>query len=110
MKKVGMEKENNTSAQRRLEKAVSFGNLWIYILSLCGKKAVYAYCLRELIMERFGFCPSRLMGYLVLYKLEAEGLISSKFVKRRKYYEATKKGKKALSWAKKHLGGLSKKL
>ena len=74
------------SPLRRLEKTLSVGNMWIYILSLAKKNGVYAYSLSEGIEKKFGFSPSRLMCYLVLYRLEAEGLIRSKFVQRRKYY------------------------
>ena len=50
------------------------------------------------------------MTYFVLYKLEDEKLISSKFEGRRKYYELTPAGKQALHEGKKKLAELSKKL
>lgn len=71
---------------------------------------VYAYALPGEIRKRFSFTPSRLMAYFVLYKLEDEGLISAKFLGRRKYYELTGKGRQALSDGKKLLAGLAKKL
>lgn len=50
------------------------------------------------------------MTYFVLYKLEDEKLISSKFEGRRKYYELTAKGRQSLSFAKSLLSSLAKKL
>jgi DNA-binding PadR family transcriptional regulator len=50
------------------------------------------------------------MVYFVLYKLEAEGLIASRFEGRRKYYSLTRRGEQALSEGKKLLSSLSKKL
>jgi len=71
---------------------------------------VYAYVLPEEIKRKFGFSPSKLMTYFVLYKLEDEGLISSAFEGRRKYYALTQKGKAALAGGKSMLASLSKKL
>ena len=71
---------------------------------------VYAYVLPDAIKKKFGFSPSKLMTYFVLYKLEDEGLISSAFSGRRKYYELTSKGRAALSDGKLALSSLSKKL
>ena len=71
---------------------------------------VYAYALPQQIGREFGFSPSKLMTYFVLYKLEAEGLVSSKFEGRRKYYALTAKGRAALLSGKKMLASLSKKL
>ena len=71
---------------------------------------MYAYALPGEIREKFGFAPSKLMTYFVLYKLEDEGLISSKFEGRRKYYELTAKGRKALAEAKSMLSSLARKL
>jgi len=74
------------------------------------KKRVYAYALPDEIERSFGYSPSRLMTYFVLYKLEDEGLISAKFEGRRKYYELTTKGRAALLAGKRLLHSLSQKL
>ncbi len=74
------------------------------------KRKVYAYALPSEIKKSFGFLPSKLMAYFVLYKLEDEGLISSKFEGRRKYYELTAKGRASLASAKGLLASLAKKL
>ncbi|MFA4983328.1 MAG: helix-turn-helix transcriptional regulator [Candidatus Micrarchaeia archaeon] len=76
---------------------------------MCSGK-VYAYVLPDEMERKFGFRPSKLMAYFVLYKLEDERLISAKFVDRRKYYEITSKGRAALSEAKSILLSLSRKL
>ncbi len=94
----------------RLENSLTHGNIWLSALSLMKKEKVYAYALPAGIKKSFGFEPSKLMTYFVLYKLEDEGLISSKFEGRRKYYELTAKGKASISGAKKTLALLAKKL
>lgn len=87
----------------RLMQALTISNLWLSILSLAQKQNVYAYSLPKEIEERFSFKPSRLMVYLVLYKLEAEGLLSSNEQGQRKYYRITTDGKKAFEDGKKYL-------
>ena len=94
----------------RLAHSLTHGNIWLSALSIMRKGKVYAYVLPGEIRRKFGFTPSKLMTYFVLYKLEDEKLISSKFSDRRKYYELTAKGKAALSEAKALLRSLSKKL
>lgn len=94
----------------RLKYSLSHGNIWLSILSIMKEKKVYAYALPGQIGKKFGFSPSKLMAYFVLYKLEDEHLISAKFEGRRKYYELTPKGRAALSSGKALLLSLSKKL
>jgi DNA-binding PadR family transcriptional regulator len=94
----------------RLSHSLTHGNIWLAALSLMKRKKVYAYALPEGIKKEFGYSPSKLMTYFVLYKLEDEKLISSKFEGRRKYYELTSAGKKALAEGKGMLAVLSKKL
>jgi DNA-binding PadR family transcriptional regulator len=96
---------------RRLKQLLTTGNLWLYILSIIQKKKrLYAYALVDEIEEEFLFRPGKTMVYIVLYKLENEKLITSKFEDRRKYYRLTEKGKGALDSAKEYFGILSKKL
>jgi len=94
----------------RLKNSLTHGNIWLSILSLMKSRKVYAYALPLEIKRKFGFMPSKLMTYFVLYKLEAEGLISAKFEGRRKYYELLPKGRGALENARQELISLSKKL
>jgi DNA-binding PadR family transcriptional regulator len=95
---------------KRLVYSLTHGNIWLAVLSLMKRKKVYAYALPGMVEKEFGYAPSKLMAYFVLYKLEDEGLIASRFEGRRKYYEMTRKGGSALSSAKSKLSLLSKKL
>jgi len=96
---------------KRLKHLLTYGNLWIYILSLMKvKKRVYAYALDEEIEKEFFFKPNRIMIYVVLYKLENEGLIKSEFKQRRKYYGLTKKGSDTLELAREYFRILADKL
>lgn len=94
----------------RLRRLLTHGNIWLSALSVISSQEAYAYALPEKIRQKFGFSPSRLMTYFVLYKLEGEGLVSSSLIGRRKYYKITKKGKEALKKGKALLCSLSKKL
>lgn len=96
---------------RRLKTHLTRGNLWLYILSLVKNKGeLYAYALDDEIDREFLFRPNKIMVYVVLYKLEGEGLISSEFRERRKYYQITKKGQETLDSAREYFRVLSEKL
>jgi PadR family transcriptional regulator, regulatory protein PadR len=94
---------------KRLRRLLTSENLWIYMLS-CIKKSgkEYAYALPEKIEKRFGFRPGKIMAYVVLYRLEGEGLITSQYENRRNYYTLTKKGREALTEAKKQLSAVAR--
>jgi DNA-binding PadR family transcriptional regulator len=94
----------------RLVRSLTYGNIWLSILSLMKSRKLYAYVLPAEIEKKFSFQPSKLMTYFVLYKLEGEGLISSAFEGRRKYYELTAKGRAALTEGKRVLSSLAKRL
>ncbi|MCX8163210.1 MAG: PadR family transcriptional regulator [Candidatus Micrarchaeota archaeon] len=100
----------NSKPFLRFKKSTTLSNLWIYILSLAKKKEVYAYTLVEQIEKKFGFKPSLLWVYLVLYKLEADGFLQSKEKDKRNYYSLTKKGFSLLKEGKNFLKELYKKL
>lgn len=103
--------EEQTKPIKRLKNLLTAGNLWLYILSLIKHgKRMYAYELPGRIERDFFFRPSRVMIYVVLYKLEGEGLIRSEFEERRKYYYLTAKGAKTLEAAKEYFALLSKRL
>jgi DNA-binding PadR family transcriptional regulator len=106
---IFMQKGTNKPVSR-LNYSLTHGNIWLAALSLMHRRKVYAYALPDEISRAFGYSPSKLMTYFVLYKLEDEKLISSKFEGRRKYYELTAEGKRALADGKKLLFSLSKKL
>ena len=87
----------------RLLNSITLSNLWLSILSLAKKEPVYAYTLPDAISKKFGFKPSLLLVYLVLYRLEGEGLLASKEDGQRKYYSLTPFGGKTLEEGKKLL-------
>ena len=96
---------------RRLKNLLTTGNLWLYLLSLIKRDGkLYAYNLDSEIEKEFFFKPSKVMVYIVLYKLENEGMIVSKFEERRKYYSLTKKGEETLASAKEYFKVLAEKL
>ena len=105
-----MADKTNARPLARLSDALTYGNIWLSALSLMKKKKVYAYVLPDEIERKFGFRPSKLMTYFVLYKLETDGFVSAKFEGRRKYYELTKSGRGMLEEGKKLLAKTAKKL
>ena len=56
------------------------------------------------------FKPGKIMVYVVLYKLEKEGLITSEFKERRKYYTLSAKGAETLAVAREYFRILADKL
>lgn len=94
----------------RLRDSLTYGNIWLAVAAVLSEKKAYAYTLPGIIEKRFGFKPNKIMTYLVLYKLEDEGLISSKFEGRRKYYVLAQKGKRAKADAKRMLLAAAKRL
>lgn len=95
---------------KRLKRLLTSGNLWLYILSLVKTRKIYAYEMDSLVEKEFSFKPNKIMVYIVLYRLENEGLITSKFEERRKYYTITKKGKETLNSAREYFKVLANKL
>ena len=93
------------SPLRRLVRKLTKENLWLYILALLRESPLYGYEIKELIERKFGFSPGMVTCYIVLYKLESEGLIESMPKKEsaigppRKYYRITKDGIRALDGA-----------
>lgn len=80
----------------RLKRMLTVENLWIYILYLLSKNKIYAYELPRKIEEKFGWKPELITTYFVLYRLESQKYIESKYDERRKYYKITKKGREEL--------------
>lgn len=92
-----------TTPIKRLKRLLTSENLWLYILSLIKRGGtLYAYELDKQIELEFLFRPSKVMVYIVLYRLENEGLIRSEFQQRRKYYTLTETGEEALNQAREH--------
>lgn len=106
-----MHKLMATKPIKRLKHLLTYGNLWLYVLLLTrSRKKVYAYALDDEIEKEFFFRPDKITIYVVLYKLENEGLISSKFHERRKYYTITRKGVETLELAGEYFAMLSGKI
>ncbi|MDH5811918.1 MAG: PadR family transcriptional regulator [Candidatus Methanomethylicaceae archaeon] len=103
-------------ALRRLQEKVTKENLWIYILSLLRERPLYAYEIKERIRDRFGFEPATITAYVVLYRLEREGLVESKQEKGasdkvvRRYYRITEKGLQTVEAGKEFLKRVIKML
>ncbi len=100
----------DSQALKRLDRLMGSGNLWLYIISICSRRGAHAYALPGMVEKRFGFTPSRLMCYLVLYRLKAEGMIGSASVGRRVYYRSSKYGMAQLAKAKARLRQAAAKL
>ena len=89
-------------ALERLREKLTKENLWLYILTLLKDTPLYAYEIRSKILKSFGFEPAMITIYVVLYKMEREGLVSSTLEKKqgskvvRRYYRPTETGMRAL--------------
>ena len=74
-------------------------NLWIYILRMLLDRPMYAYEIGKGLSQRFGFSTATVTTYVVLYKLQREGLIrleqeiESTGKPKRKYYTLTDRGR-----------------
>ncbi|MDA4134729.1 MAG: PadR family transcriptional regulator [Thaumarchaeota archaeon] len=90
----------------RLKDKVQKENLWFFLLLLLSSEARYGYELRGLVKDRFGFWSGTVTAYRVLYSLEAAGMVKSRAVERRRYYEITEKGRGELEEGKDFLKGL----
>ncbi len=95
-------------AYERLVTKLTVENLWIYILRLLKEKPLYGYEIRKQIQDRFGFAPAIITVYVVLYKLQREGLVKkaatrSDDTSQRKYYQITEEGLQSLEAGRKFL-------
>ena len=90
-------------ALNKLIKSTTTDNVWIYILSVLKKENIHAYALHKEIEKKFKWAPELITSYVVLYRIEKEGLIKSEKKGRIKIYSITPKGNKTLKEAKKHL-------
>jgi len=82
----------------RLNRKLTVENLWLYVLACLMNGPTYAYDVRRRIRKMFGFNPSTITLYTVIYKLSREGLV--RVAKEQpKTYEITEEGKKTLEEA-----------
>ncbi len=86
-------------AYQRLVKKMTIENLWMYILRLLVEKPMYGREIIQALRERFGIKSASVTIYVVLYRMEREGLIEKVKKSRRvrnkngrSYYRPTKKG------------------
>ncbi len=94
-----MELEKNPPLAR-LHKKTTVETLWLYILaSLVSEGPTYGYNVRKIITNKFGFKPSTVTLYTVLYRLERLGYLE----KQGDTYSITEKGRKLLEEGIKHL-------
>ena len=86
-------------AYKRLARKLTVENIWIYVLRTLLERPLYAYEIRNILKSRFGFNVATITTYMVLYKMEQEGLIKKSAKRestRRQYYEITPLGLKTL--------------
>jgi len=84
----------------RLEKSNTIENLWLYILLILKEESSYPWEILKVIKEKFKFKPGLITPYRVLYKLEKEGFVKSKFKEKRRVYQITEKSLRELEKAK----------
>ncbi|MDD5163514.1 MAG: PadR family transcriptional regulator [Candidatus ainarchaeum sp.] len=94
----------------RLRKKLTVDLLWIYLLGILRKEPMHAYALRSEIEKRFGFLPGNVSAYVVLYKLQSRGFVSSLQKGNRTVYSITQKGKELLKEAEKEFSAKQKML
>jgi DNA-binding PadR family transcriptional regulator len=96
-------------AMRRLVLATTTDNLWLYVLSLLKERDYFAYELRGAVQERYGVGMASVTAYVLLYKLQRDGLVKLSDERRegkrptRKYYRITETGQQSLADAKMYL-------
>ncbi|MCD6084233.1 MAG: PadR family transcriptional regulator [Desulfurococcales archaeon] len=82
----------------RLNRKLTVENLWLYVLACLVNGPTYAYDIRRRIRRVFGFNPSTITLYTVIYKLSREGLV--RVAKEQpKTYEITEEGRRTLEEA-----------
>lgn len=101
----------------RLVEKITKANLWLYILRLLQEKPHYGYEIKNKIKDKFGFSPAIVSGYVILYKMKKDNLVSIKWEHdgetnqnsgkpNRKYYYITDLGKQTMEIAKNYLNAL----
>ena len=80
----------------RLARKVGVENLWLYVLAELSRGDSYPYELAKAIERDFGVKTGKVLPYVVLSKLEAEGFVESYERERRKYYRITERGSQLL--------------
>lgn len=99
---------DKTSEMARLKAKLTVDLLWIYILGILKEKPMHAYIIRKEISERFGFLPGNVSAYVVLYKLQGRGFVSSLKKGNRTVYSITAKGRELFKEAEREFENLQK--
>ncbi len=103
-------------AYQRLVEKLTKENLWLYILKLLKEKPMYGKEIAKEINRRFHFSPATITVYVVLYKMEREGLIrkvktySIEQSPGKIYYEPTEKGLKLFEKGREFIRNIYKSL
>jgi DNA-binding PadR family transcriptional regulator len=101
--------QHPAKAMRRLVYATTTDNLWLYVLSLLVERDHFAYELRDAVQDRYGVKMASVTAYVLLYKLQRDGLVTLSEERRegkrptRKYYRITETGRRSLADAKEFL-------
>lgn len=93
-------------AYERLVEKLTKENLWLYILTMLREKAMYGYEIAGKLRAEFNIPIATITAYVVLYKMEREGLVervterpeagASRVNVRKVYYRQTDKGRELL--------------
>ncbi len=94
----------------RLKRKLTTENLWVYVIASLMIKPTYAYDVRKLINELFGFNPTTITLYSVIYRLKKDGLIKEELVSGEKIYKPTEEGVKELKEAISYMEQVIKRL
>ncbi len=94
------------SPMGRLRDSLTKDNIWLYILSILKDDEMHAYGIHKEMKKRFGWAPTLVAMYVVLYRLESSGYVVSKHEGRRKIYILTDKGINELSSASEYISDL----
>lgn len=94
----------------RLKRKLTIENLWVYVIASLMIKPTYAYHVRKLINEFFGFSPTTITLYSVIYRLKKSGLIEEELVSGERIYRPTEEGVKELEEAISYMEQMVKRL
>lgn len=102
-------------AMARLKRKTTLELLWPYVLRLLKERPMYAYEIRQEIGKKYGWKPPLVTSYLVLYKLQRAGYLTTEWREQRgrparRYYKITEKGEELRREAEKYLDELRAKL
>jgi DNA-binding PadR family transcriptional regulator len=98
-------------ALRRFVDKLTRENLWIYVLRLLQEGPKQDKEIREMMNKRFGFEPTGVTSYTILYKMARDGLVEEKKGKGKsegRRYAITNDGERAMQSAKVILTNLIK--